>query len=75
MIQAMSCHLPWNYTIRFKSNIRRSFLTWKFSLARNHDSVLNYWDKIGTPSDTHRWCSVMKTAPLYRITFWLLIKI
>lgn len=39
----------------------------KFSLTRNHESVLNYWDKIGTPSDTHRWCcSVMKTAPLYR---------
>lgn len=40
----------------------------KFSVARNHESVLNYWDKIGTPSDTHRWCcSVMKTAPLYRM--------
>ena len=39
----------------------------KFSIARNHESVLNYWDKIGTPSDTHRWCcSIMKTAPLYR---------
>lgn len=39
----------------------------KFSITRNHESVLNYWDKIGTPSDTHRWCcSVMKTAPLYR---------
>ena len=39
----------------------------KFSMARNHESVLNYWDKIGTPSDTHRWCcSVMKTGPLYR---------
>lgn len=39
----------------------------KFTLARNHESVLNYWDKIGTPSDTHRWCcTVMKTAPLYR---------
>lgn len=39
----------------------------KFSTARNHESVLNYWDKIGTPSDTHRWCcSIMKTAPLYR---------
>lgn len=38
-----------------------------FSTTRNHESVLNYWDKIGTPSDTHRWCcSVMKTAPLYR---------
>jgi len=40
----------------------------KFSVARNHESVLNYWDKIGTPSDTHRWCcAVMKTAPLYRM--------
>lgn len=39
----------------------------KFSTARNHAPVLSYWDKIGTPSDTHRWCcSVMKTAPLYR---------
>lgn len=39
----------------------------KFSTARNHETVLNYWDKIGTPSDTHRWCcSIMKTAPLYR---------
>lgn len=40
----------------------------KFSTARNHESVLRYWDQIGTPSDTHRWCcSVMKTAPLYRM--------
>ncbi len=40
----------------------------KFSIARNHETVLNYWDKIGTPSDTHRWCcSIMKTAPLYRM--------
>lgn len=40
----------------------------KFSVAKNHESVLNYWDKIGTPSDTHRWCcSIMKTAPLYRM--------
>ncbi len=39
-----------------------------FSVAKNHNSVLNYWDKIGTPSDTHRWCcSIMKTAPLYRM--------
>lgn len=39
----------------------------KFSVAKNHEAVLNYWDKIGTPSDTHRWCcSIMKTAPLYR---------
>lgn len=39
-----------------------------FRIAHNHEQVLNYWDKIGTPSDTHRWCcSVMKTAPLYRL--------
>ncbi len=39
----------------------------KFALTKNHAPVLSYWDKIGTPSDTHRWCcSVMKTAPLYR---------
>lgn len=39
----------------------------KFSVARNHESVIHYWDKIGSPSDTHRWCcSIMKTAPLYR---------
>lgn len=44
------------------------FPTLKFSLARNHESVLNYWDKIGSPSDKHRWCcAVMKTAPLYRL--------
>ena len=45
----------------------KRFPALKFSTTRNHESVLNYWDKIGTPSDTHRWCcSVMKTAPLYR---------
>ncbi len=39
----------------------------QFHLTKNHESVLNYWDKIGTPSDTHRWCcTVMKTAPLYK---------
>lgn len=44
------------------------FPTLKFSLAKNHESVLNYWDKIGTPSDKHRWCcAVMKTGPLYRM--------
>ena len=44
------------------------FPSLKFHIARNHESVLNYWDKIGTPSDTHRWCcSIMKTAPLYRM--------
>lgn len=47
---------------------KQKFPTLKFHVARNHESVLNYWDKIGTPSDTHRWCcSIMKTAPLYRM--------
>ena len=46
---------------------KQRFPSLRFHLARNHESVLNYWDKIGTPSDTHRWCcSVMKTAPLYK---------
>ena len=40
----------------------------RFRTAKNHENVLSYWDKIGTPSDTHRWCcSVMKTAPLYKL--------
>ncbi len=45
----------------------RKFPDLKFSTAANHAPVLEYWDKIGTPTDTHRWCcSIMKTAPLYR---------
>ena len=45
----------------------KKFPDLKFSTAKNHESVLNYWDKIGTPTDSHRWCcSIMKTAPLYR---------
>jgi 3'-phosphoadenosine 5'-phosphosulfate sulfotransferase (PAPS reductase)/FAD synthetase/ferredoxin len=40
----------------------------KFLLAKNHDEVLNYWDKMGSPSNVHRWCcGVMKTAPLYKM--------
>jgi len=51
-----------------KSYYRKLYPELRFRTARNHESVLNYWDKIGTPSDTHRWCcSVMKTAPLYRM--------
>lgn len=47
---------------------KAKFPALNFLIARNHESVLNYWDKIGTPSDNHRWCcSVMKTAPLYRM--------
>lgn len=47
---------------------KERFPALKFHLVRNHESVLNYWDTIGTPSDTHRWCcSIMKTAPLYKM--------
>jgi 3'-phosphoadenosine 5'-phosphosulfate sulfotransferase (PAPS reductase)/FAD synthetase/ferredoxin len=47
---------------------KEKFPDLKFRTAKNHASVLDYWDRIGTPSDTHRWCcSVMKTAPLYRM--------
>jgi phosphoadenosine phosphosulfate reductase len=39
----------------------------RFYLSRNHQDVLYYWDKMGSPSRMHRWCcGVMKTAPLYR---------
>ena len=51
-----------------KRHYGEKFPALKFSTARNHESVINYWDKIGAPSDKHRWCcSVMKTAPLYRM--------
>mgnify|MGYP004547979379 CR=1 FL=1 len=50
-----------------ETHYKQKFPSLHFLTARNHESVLNYWDKIGTPSDNHRWCcSVMKTAPLYR---------
>lgn len=40
----------------------------KFSIAKNHEEVIKYWEKIGPPSDNHRWCcAIMKTAPLYRL--------
>lgn len=46
---------------------KEKFPSLNFRMSRNHESVLNYWDKIGTPSDIHRWCcSIMKTVPLYR---------
>ena len=35
----------------------------QFRTAKDHASVLEYWDKIGTPSDKHRCCcAVLKTA-------------
>lgn len=62
--------LPTSLTLweEVQSYYKAKFPELRFRTARNHESVLNYWDKIGTPSDTHRWCcSVMKTAPLHRM--------
>ena len=40
----------------------------RFYIAKNHQSVLQYWDEIGTPSRIHRWCcSIMKSAPLSKL--------
>ena len=40
----------------------------KFYTARNHQPVLYYWDKMGSPSRIHRWCcAVMKSAPLSKL--------
>lgn len=51
-----------------QEHYHKLFPSLQFDTAKNHESVLNYWDKIGTPSDKHRWCcAVMKTAPLYRM--------
>ncbi len=50
-----------------KKIYHKRFPDLRFRLAKNHAPVLEYWDKIGTPSDKHRWCcAIMKTAPLYR---------
>jgi 3'-phosphoadenosine 5'-phosphosulfate sulfotransferase (PAPS reductase)/FAD synthetase/formate hydrogenlyase subunit 6/NADH:ubiquinone oxidoreductase subunit I len=39
----------------------------QFYISKNHQDVLYYWDKMGSPSRIHRWCcSVMKSAPLSR---------
>ena len=36
-----------------------------FHVAKNKQSILYYWDNLGSPSRIHRWCcSVMKSAPL-----------
>ena len=62
--------LPTSLTLydEVQKHYKTLFPDLRFRTARNHENVLNYWDKIGTPSDTHRWCcSVMKTAPLYKL--------
>lgn len=51
-----------------KEYYQKMFPKLSFRLAKNHGNVLDYWDKIGTPSNTHRWCcAIMKTTPLYRM--------
>lgn len=40
----------------------------RFYIAKNHEDVINYWDKLGIPSRIHRWCcAIMKSAPLSRL--------
>lgn len=40
----------------------------RFYTARNHQSVLYYWNQMGSPSRIHRWCcAVMKSAPLSKL--------
>lgn len=51
-----------------KSYYQKKYPDLKFYIAKNHESVINYWDKIGTPSRIHRWCcAIMKSAPLSRL--------
>lgn len=51
-----------------KSHYTSKYPNLKFYTAKNHQSVLHYWDEIGTPSRIHRWCcSIMKSAPLSRL--------
>jgi hypothetical protein len=54
----------WELTRQFYKQRHPSL---QFHLSKNHQDVLYYWDKMGSPSRMHRWCcGVMKTAPLYR---------
>lgn len=61
--------LPTSLTLykEIEEYYRAKYPDMKFILTKNHQSVLYYWDEIGSPSNVHRWCcGVMKTAPLYR---------
>lgn len=50
-----------------KALYQKQYPDLKFYLSKNHQDVLYYWDKMGSPSNIQRWCcSVMKTAPLYK---------
>ncbi|MDR3327432.1 MAG: phosphoadenosine phosphosulfate reductase family protein [Prevotellaceae bacterium] len=51
-----------------KTFYQKQYPDLRFYLSKNHQDVLYYWDKMGSPSRMHRWCcGVMKTAPLYRL--------
>jgi len=51
-----------------KKLYKKQYPDLQFYLSKNHQDVLYYWDKMGSPSRMHRWCcGVMKTAPLYRL--------
>lgn len=53
---------------RTKKLYQKQYPDLQFYLSKNHQDVLYYWDKMGSPSRMHRWCcGVMKTAPLYRL--------
>ena len=51
-----------------KEFYKKKYPNLRFYTAKNHQSVLHYWDEIGTPSRIHRWCcSIMKSAPLSKL--------
>ena len=51
-----------------KAIYKKQYPDLEFYLSKNHQDVLYYWDKMGSPSRMLRWCcGVMKTAPLYRL--------
>jgi 3'-phosphoadenosine 5'-phosphosulfate sulfotransferase (PAPS reductase)/FAD synthetase/ferredoxin len=53
---------------QMKKLYQKQYPDLQFYLSKNHQDVLYYWDKMGSPSRMHRWCcGVMKTAPLYRL--------
>ena len=49
-----------------KTLYQKQYPDLKFYLSKNHQDVLYYWDKMGSPSNIQRWCcSVMKTATTF----------
>ncbi len=51
-----------------KNYYKQKYPSLRFYTAKNHQSVLHYWNEIGAPSRIHRWCcSIMKSAPLSKL--------